>query len=65
MEWGKIYNDIVEKANEDSGFRKMLFFDPKQALKDELGIEIDSGVNIRVVESTPDHLQFVLPSKKA
>jgi hypothetical protein len=52
---------IVERAQADPAFRERLIATPREALSEELGFELPSGLEIIVVEERPDRLAIVLP----
>ncbi len=58
------YNELQLRAATDAQFRTELLADPAAVLARE-GIEIPEGVNIRVVESTPDTIVLAIPPQLA
>jgi hypothetical protein len=52
--------EIQAKAARDGGFRAALLRDPYGALAGE-GIEVPAGVEVTVVEATPERVTLVLP----
>ena len=56
---------IVQRSVEDEDFRQRLFDDSKGAVEQELGRRLPEGVEVRVVEETPDTIYLVLPSASA
>jgi len=57
--------NIVQRSIEDEDFRRRLLEDPKAAVERELGSALPEGVQVRVVEETPDTIYLVLPSASA
>jgi hypothetical protein len=53
---------LVERSLQDEEFRQRLLADPKGTLEQELGRGLSEGVQVRVVEETPDTIYLVLPS---
>jgi hypothetical protein len=53
---------VVAKAWLDPSFKKRLLANPTEVLRSE-GIEVPAGVEIRVLEHTPDIRYFELPVK--
>lgn len=47
----------------DEMFRRNLLDDPKSAIEEETGAKLPEGVEIRVVEETPDTIYLVLPPR--
>jgi hypothetical protein len=56
---------LVERSLQDEEFRQRLLDDPKGTLEQELGRGLPEGVQVRVVEETPDTIYLVLPSASA
>ena len=54
-------NRIIGKAIRDQSFRQALISNPRQAIEQELGIQIPSSIQIQVVEETQDKLVLPLP----
>ena len=57
-QWGQ----IVAKAWQDDAFKKRLVSNPSAALKEE-GLEVPSGVQIRIVENTDTLVYLTLPAR--
>jgi hypothetical protein len=53
---------IVAKAWMDEGFKKKLLSDPAARLKEE-GLNVPPGIEVRIVEDTPNVRYLVLPLK--
>jgi len=53
---------ITRRSLEDEDFRRRLFEDPRAVVEEELGTRLSEGVEVRVVEETPDTIYLVLPS---
>ena len=58
--WAEAVAKVWQES--DQSFRMKLLSDPKSAFA-ELGAEIPSGVDVRVIESTLKQVYFVLPPK--
>jgi hypothetical protein len=56
---------IVQRSMEDESFRQRLLDDPKGTVEQELGSGLPEGVQVRVVEETPDTIYLVLPRTSA
>jgi hypothetical protein len=58
----KKFQDVFTKAWQDPNFKKKLFKNPEQVLK-EAGILLPSGKNYKVIENDANMLYFVIPEK--
>lgn len=56
------FSQIVEKAWNDEAFKQRLMRQPGEVLKEQ-GIDVPAGVNIQVLENTPQVHHFVLPAR--
>jgi len=56
-----IEQQIVNKAQESSEFREALLHNPKAILEKELKLTIPAGIEVEVLEETPNKLYLVLP----
>lgn len=52
---------LVKRAWSDAEFKALLFSDPRQAIKEELGVDVGDRVQIDVVEERADRMVIVLP----
>ncbi|THF81671.1 NHLP leader peptide family RiPP precursor [Cohnella fermenti] len=52
---------IIKKAWEDPEFKQLLLADPQTALKQEFGVDIPEGVELKVVEETASSFYLVIP----
>jgi hypothetical protein len=52
---------IVERAQNDPEYRARLIAAPREAVAEELGLELPESLGIEVVEERPDRLTIVLP----
>lgn len=52
---------LLERSVEDEGLRRRLLEDPKGTVEQELGAKLPEGIEIRVVEETPETVYLVLP----
>lgn len=58
----RTYEDTIQRlAAEDESFRSELLANPKQAIEDKIGGPLPKGVNVKVVEETPDTVYIVVP----
>lgn len=62
---GEIHDQLVSRAQQDPDFRQQLLSNPAAALETQLGTSIPEGVNIRVVEESPQEVYVVLPAAPA
>jgi Nitrile hydratase, alpha chain len=56
---------LVQRSLEDEDFRQRLLDDPTAAVEQELGSPLPEGVEVRVVEESPQTIYLVLPSASA
>lgn len=56
----ELTKEVLEKAGADKDFKKALMDNPKETLG-RLGVQVPEGVEIRVVEESPQVLYLVLP----
>jgi hypothetical protein len=54
---------VIERANTDPEFRKLLIEDPSAALREVTGVPLPSNINIRVVEEQPGEVVLVVPAR--
>jgi len=59
---GKAWGQIVAKAWADDSFKKRLMSNPTAVLK-EYGLEVDSGIQVKVIEDTETMRHITLPPK--
>jgi hypothetical protein len=52
---------LVTRALVEPGFRERLLAAPREAVAEELGIELPDALEIAVVEESPSRLAIVLP----
>jgi hypothetical protein len=55
--------DIIARAMKDEGFARALRADPKAVVEREVGGKLPEGIEVRLVEETPDTLYLVLPAR--
>lgn len=53
---------ITEKAISDDDFRSLLVSNPREAISQEIGVDLPEGVEIKVHESDAQTLHFALPT---
>ena len=63
-QFGVAYGKAVARAWSDNAYRERLLSDPKAALA-EVGAEPPPGIEVSVVENTPDRVHLVLPVQPA
>jgi hypothetical protein len=63
-EWARKYGQVVVKAWTDEAFKQRLLAEPATVLREQ-GIELPSGLEVRVVEDTERRRHFVLPRRPA
>jgi hypothetical protein len=54
---------LIEKAWKDEAFRQALRSDPQGAVESVLGGKLPAGLQVKLVEETPDTFYLVLPAK--
>ena len=52
---------LIERALSDPAFRARLVETPREAVAEELGVEVPTGLEVVVVEERADRLAIVLP----
>jgi hypothetical protein len=52
---------LLERAQKDDAFRRLLRSNPRQAVEQELGVQIPHNVELHVHEETEDTFHLVLP----
>ena len=58
---GDLRDRIVRRAAADPEFRARLLASPRDAVADELGVELPERLEVLVVEERPDRIAIVLP----
>ena len=53
---------IVDRAHADPAFRARLLEAPRDALAEELGVELPPDLEVIVIEERPDRIAIVLPA---
>jgi hypothetical protein len=53
---------LIEKAWKDDSFRQALRNDPRGAVERALGARLPAGLQVKLVEETPDTCYLVLPA---
>lgn len=61
MDMKELFEKMQERAENDSEFKERLLKNSKETIEKELGAKFDDDVKVTVVESTPEHVHFVLP----
>jgi hypothetical protein len=54
--------EIIARAWEDPEYKAKLLSNPKEALAD-MGVTVPDGVDLKVLETTPEQTYFVLPAE--
>ncbi len=63
QEMDKVYQEMVNKAMSDEGFRKELLADPNAAISKATGKEVPADYKIRIIEQDPAYqATFILPA---
>ncbi len=52
---------LITRATRDAAFRKRLLEKPKEAIQEELGLQVPDDFEIRVVEENPSRGYLILP----
>ena len=60
-ERARLERRIVERARSDPEFRARLIAAPREAVGEELGLDLPESIEVEVVEERPDKLAIVLP----
>jgi hypothetical protein len=64
VDFDKMFAKIISRAWSDEGFKKRLLGDPK-GVAAEYGFKIPPGLDVKVVENTPDVTHVILPLRPA
>jgi hypothetical protein len=56
-------SELLQRAQSDPKFRQQLLSNPNQAVQQAFGVNVPSGVRLRVVEETPGEYYIVLPAQ--
>ena len=56
-----LYGKLIARALKDEVFRKRLKKNPEETIKNEFGIEIPSGMKIKIIEDSETLKHFVIP----
>ena len=59
----QIESHLLKKAGEDPAFRQTLISNPRQALEQEIGLQLPANFDLRVVEESANNLYLVLPAE--
>ncbi|KUP21615.1 NHLP leader peptide family RiPP precursor [Paenibacillus sp. DMB5] len=54
-------NQVIQKAWEDPGFKAKLLTDPKEALREALGINLPDHITLKTVEEGSNEFYLVIP----
>jgi len=52
---------VIDRAQKDADFRKLLTSNPREAVKSEVGVDLPSDLDIQVIEETANKIYLVLP----
>lgn len=63
--WNSFQDRVVAKALKDAKFKQQLLSNPAEALKGDMGITLQPGVTVKVLEQSSNTLYIVLPSASA
>jgi Nitrile hydratase, alpha chain len=58
---GELHQRLVQRALADPAFRTRLLETPREAVAEELGVELPPGLEVTVIEERPDRIAIVLP----
>jgi len=58
----KQYQQLIAKCWADEAFKQRLLANPAETLKNE-GLEVPEGVQVQVVEDTPQVINLVIPAR--
>ena len=61
----EVRRTLIERSARDENFRRRLLDDPKGTVEQEFGTRLPEGIEIRVVEETPNVVYLVLPPKES
>ncbi len=64
MSQERLWGQVVARAWDDEDFRQRLLADPRAVLA-EYGMDVPEGMEIKVVEDTPEVCHLVLPASPA
>jgi hypothetical protein len=54
-------NQVIQKAWEDPSFKQKLLTDPKEALREALGIHLPDNITLKTVEEGSNEFYLVIP----
>jgi hypothetical protein len=54
-------NQVIQKAWEDPSFKQKLLADPKEALREALGIQVPDNITLKTVEEGSNEFYLVIP----
>lgn len=54
-------NQVIQKAWEDPSFKQKLLTNPKEALKEALGIHLPDHITLKTVEEGTNEFYLVIP----
>lgn len=54
-------NQVIQKAWEDPSFKQKLLADPKEALREALGIQLPDNITLKTVEEGSNEFYLVIP----
>ena len=58
-------DQLVNRAIKDEAFRQQLISNPKSTISSELGIQLPAGLEVKVIEESPNTFYLVLPPAAA
>ncbi|QSF45800.1 NHLP leader peptide family RiPP precursor [Paenibacillus tianjinensis] len=56
-------NQVIQKAWEDPSFKQKLLTDPKEALREALGIHLPDNITLKTVEEGSNEFYLVIPPR--
>jgi hypothetical protein len=57
----ELHDRLLKRALADPAFRARLVENPREAVAEELGVDLPPELEVVVVEETPDRIAIVLP----
>ncbi|WP_042199609.1 NHLP leader peptide family RiPP precursor [Paenibacillus camerounensis] len=54
-------NQVIQKAWEDPGFKQKLLVNPKEAIREALGIDLPDHITLKTVEEGSNEFYLVIP----
>jgi hypothetical protein len=58
----ELHGRLVKRASSDPAFRARLLETPREALAEELGVQLPGNLEVIVIEERPDRIAIVIPA---